>query len=799
MINIYSFRNLLFISFLLVLVSNNFTFFNDNNAKFYDLKEVKIDSIYTDKKILHLSSVERFDYYNLNHGLAQGNEYFVEYLNSSLNNQFKEFLQINNLQLTEENKKKFFSEEKKIDLKYDLNQKLWWFTYLEGQGNYNLEINLNESLNEGYVEILFDPQRFPRNYKFSYYKDNDLIKDTGYTKNSYKLSQNRFQIFENFNTDEKINKIVFTVDDNYPIADRINAIVEIKISEINSINFFKKIHKFFFSYQKNVYGYFIYSAFLFFSIILFGYPIIFLSKSKEENLFKSILFGFLVLFTFSILIYYSNIFQYLLYSYFVYSIFLVFFSKKVLLIRSDLILILYSLFFLFIFSLVTFLYAGELTGLTYLFDMAMDHEKSAPMSLPFHPFYIPYELDYHLPWATTKQLIHAFPVNSLNYQILFNNANPFDRSLFLPFLGYLISFLLGEKYFIFHCLILAITPVIFISLFSIIKKIFNTNYLVTPIFLLLTTPVFIFFNIAFSNKIFALAFILIGFYFILKFKSSEQKKDLIISGSFIFLSIVSHLYLIPYVVIFGLLILFPDISFKKIKNLLIFSILPLLGFLTFLIQQIFLSDFSLFNMLVFGLKDERALSIYNPSGLMGIETNIFEIIKNNILAKYYNLKSIFFINPHPTISMPNGYYTYTIYGCTTFSIFLFFLFGVKDIFKNNKLLILSMFLGVLLYILIWNVFIGWGILLHSTLSTYLFILIGFITLLKYVQKNKFYNLFLFLYIFEIVKYIQNYNRFDHFKNWELIKLHTPSIPYIATFIALILFLIYMNEKTNKKI
>ena len=195
MINIYSFRNLLFISFLLVLVSNNFTFFNDYNAKFYDLKEVKIDSIYTDKKILHLSSVERFDYYNLNHGLAQGNEYFVKYLNSSLNNQFKEFLQINNLQLTEENKKKFFSEEKKIDLKYDLNQKLWWFTYLEGQGNYNLEINLNESLNEGYVEILFDPQRFPRNYKFSYYKDNDLIKDTGYTKNSYKLSQNRFQIF----------------------------------------------------------------------------------------------------------------------------------------------------------------------------------------------------------------------------------------------------------------------------------------------------------------------------------------------------------------------------------------------------------------------------------------------------------------------------------------------------------------------------------------------------------------------------------------------------------------------------
>ena len=66
-----------------------------------------------------------------------------------------------------------------------------------------------------------------------------------------------------------------------------------------------------------------------------------------------------------------------------------------------------------------------------------------------------------------------------------------------------------------------------------------------------------------------------------------------------------------------------------------------------------------------------------------------------------------------------------------------------------------------------------------------------------MYKNKFYNLFLFLYIFEIVKYVQNYNRFDHFKNWELIKLHL--IPYIATFIALILFLIYMNEKTNKKI
>ena len=67
---------------------------------------------------------------------------------------------------------------------------------------------------------------------------------------------------------------------------------------------------------------------------------------------------------------------------------------------------------------MTFLYAGELTGLTYLFDMAMDHEKSAPMSLPFHPFYIPYELDYHLPWATTKQLVNAFPVNSLNYHFI---------------------------------------------------------------------------------------------------------------------------------------------------------------------------------------------------------------------------------------------------------------------------------------------------------------------------------------------------------------------------------------------
>ena len=129
MINIYSFRNLLFISFLLVLVSNNFTFFNDNNAKFYDLKEVKIDSIYTDKNIAFIFG-RTIDYYNLNHGLAQGNEYFVKYLNSSLNNQFK-VSQINNLQLTEENKKKFFSEEKKIDLKYDLNQKLWWFTYLE--------------------------------------------------------------------------------------------------------------------------------------------------------------------------------------------------------------------------------------------------------------------------------------------------------------------------------------------------------------------------------------------------------------------------------------------------------------------------------------------------------------------------------------------------------------------------------------------------------------------------------------------------------------------------------------------
>ena len=92
------------------------------------------------------------------------------------------------------------------------------------------------------------------------------------------------------------------------ITDRINAIVEIKISEINSINFFKKILSFFFISEKCLWIFYIFS-FLFFSIILFGYPIIFLSKSKEENLFKSILFGFLVLFTFSILIYYSNIFH----------------------------------------------------------------------------------------------------------------------------------------------------------------------------------------------------------------------------------------------------------------------------------------------------------------------------------------------------------------------------------------------------------------------------------------------------------------------------------------------------------
>jgi hypothetical protein len=742
--------NFFFFSYFLLILNNFVINLDSESAKFFKQNPVEIESIYSDKKVIHLSTVER---------------------SVKFNEQFNEFAAAQSIfgEISEKTKKDFFGSDLKKNLVYDLNSKDWHFAILEGSdGNYYLDINLKKKLKNAKIIVVYDSIRVPKNFSLNLLDENKsvYISDTIFNKNNF--SKPFVWITHKIISNDEFNRIKINIYDYYNVRERAHIINEVFIFELEDISFFQKLYNFLIIFDKSALSYFSISLLYSCIILITGLPLyFFLNKihpffTPDKILPLSTLFGFCILTIFSILSFFFINFIYLYLIFFLFALAQAFRKRNLLNFQQKKILV-FSAFVLYCFSSIHYFYSGDFIGGSgYFNDLVFDFKKSAGMALPYHPFYLPYDFDYHLPWATTKHMIHNFDKASLDYQMLFGAHDPYERSMLIPFIGVLITKIFGEKYFFFHCFMISSVFFSTIGLYYLFSSFYSQKYIPAVILLLNTSTFFIFNNVMVGNKNFTIFFSIFSLIFIMGFLKEKNLINIIISSLFFLLSTFAHIYVLPMVLIFIIFIFLesPKVDKFIIKSIIILIFFSALGFIIYLIPKFYVDSPSFLSYILFGKLSAENIDRFNPglkSLSLSFKDNLFLILND----KYYAIKSLFYPNPYPNMSIPTGYRVSTFWGLTGISLFIFLFFNSKNFIRKNKNFMLAITLSIPLYILLVQLPFNYGVFVFTPLFAYFIISLCYYSFLKFYLKNKTIGLiFLITGLYENFRYFKS-NKFEH--------------------------------------
>jgi hypothetical protein len=680
---------------------------------------------------------------------------------------------------------KFFDNKKYYNITRFLNAKKSYYAYFENgenegfkKGEIEFKIFLDKEIKEGYLSILGDPSRNPKNINLSFFSQNKKNQKTIFQKND----KNKRIFHIPFKLNDSFDAINISISGNFD-PNSTNAIVDFYVHEKKE----KINYSFFFFPQRSYLNYFLVPLFFVCLFIFFGNVV--KKKSVKTNTLSLYFCGILLSCIVGIFFIFNHFFAYLI----LFLLFILATLKSPHIICGNVKLYQFfsCLLFFFFTSNFLFYYNDELFQSPSFYDFLYDYEKSAPLSEPFHPFYLPNDWDYHLPWATVKFFIHNLKINDFEYKQLFGPHNPFDRALLLPLLGVLVTKIFDEKYFLFHCLIINFIFINFLIIHKLLSffKIFNIHKKNLLILLLLINPFFLWINLALSIKLVGLTFSL-GAILYLYLYLKNKKIVVFLFSSFLFgLSILTHISFAPTIILFFIILYKNKNYFNSISK---YTLLPAISLITYFILQFQFSDFLLFKNVIFFETSEKSLELYGK--------NLLEN-SNILLNKFYNFKGLFFKYGHPTIKIPYGIYEVTLYGLPTITFFIFYILGFKN--SSLKKEYFGPLVTIFIYIIIISTYYICGIFLAVLLSSIFIILLSYINFFFIVRNNVFLKmLVIFLYLFEVTNYLFNSNKFEHiFKNIGNPNLINNNLTFILllyiVLIFLFLILISKNDQERK--
>jgi hypothetical protein len=246
------------------------------------------------------------------------------------------------------------------------------------------------------------------------------------------------------------------------------------------------------------------------------------------------------------------------------------------------------------------------------------------------------------------------------------------------------------------------------------------------------------------------------------FLKEKNLINIIISSLFFLLSTFAHIYVLPMVLIFIIFIFLesPKVDKFIIKSIIILIFFSALGFIIYLIPKFYVDSPSFLSYILFGKLSAENIDRFNPglkSLSLSFKDNLFLILND----KYYAIKSLFYPNPYPNMSIPTGYRVSTFWGLTGISLFIFLFFNSKNFIRKNKNFMLAITLSIPLYILLVQLPFNYGVFVFTPLFAYFIISLCYYSFLKFYLKNKTIGLiFLITGLYENFRYFKS-NKFEH--------------------------------------
>ncbi|HBG81393.1 TPA: hypothetical protein DDW69_00975 [candidate division CPR2 bacterium] len=290
-----------------------------------------------------------------------------------------------------------------------------------------------------------------------------------------------------------------------------------------------------------------------------------------------------------------------------------------------------------------------------------------------------YSSDSIFPYVVTKGFNYNISELKGEWDGYILSTNIKGRPHFAPFITLSLSRVFGDRFFIFETIIMTTISLLILSVFYLIRSLFNRRvaYLATA-FTMLNYYFFYVYRLT-QIKLIATFFILLFFYAISEFKSTNNRNYLYIASIFGFAAVLTHNFMIAYLLA-GIFYLAPNPKswFYK-KDIILASFgLPILAFMVWTLLTFNNGGGELMKMVTVGSYDVGNKLFASEPGSTLIK---------NINARYLNFLGLFELNPYPQYWPSRetvGFYKVTLVGAISIFLTPLFAFGILSSRKLKK-------------------------------------------------------------------------------------------------------------------